>query len=289
MNKFLALGLLLGILSACAPAATTVPTQAPLTVAPAPTAMPAATSAPRSPAAPQTLPPQPSAPAVAPTRSSVKITGAQTSTTDGTVSTTANVTTEGLGVGQIEISSPEKMSLSESKTVRLKLSPSKQIASITPVALPATSPDLPGTVWNVAGNVQLYPVMFAELRTLKFDVSSTTSSQQRNIGSPNNTVEWSWLISPKALGQQDLSIEISFLAVVNGATSELNTLQNIPLTILVQAPPAPTPVPVSSRIMDSLLNNSGAIIVALIGLIGTLIGILVKLRSDQDKDAKNKK
>jgi len=53
--------------------------------------------------------------------------------------------------------------------------------------------------------------------------------------------------------------------------------------------PTPTPVPFGEQLGESIVNNSGAIIVALIGLIGTLVGILVKMRSDQDKDAKKPK
>jgi biopolymer transport protein ExbB/TolQ len=38
--------------------------------------------------------------------------------------------------------------------------------------------------------------------------------------------------------------------------------------------------------MQSIANNSGAIIVALIGLLGTIIGIVVKMRADKAEEKK---
>ncbi len=269
--KTIALLLLSSIcLTACAaavptsaPTPVTVPTRPP-SIAPTPSAMPPGTAA--------------------PTRPAIKVADMQQSVQpDGTVNTKANVTAEGLGLGQIEVSSPEKMFLNETATVSLRLAGAQQIVATTPIAVPAKTPDLPGFVYRFTGNIQLYPVMFAELRALRFD-TSPTGPQKRSIDATSTTAVWHWLVSPKAAGRQDLSIELAIPAIVSGSASELSTnvLQNLPIFIQVQTP-EPTPAPLTNRLLDSIVNNSGAIIVALIGLIGTLVGILVKLRSDQSK------
>ncbi len=267
--KTIALLLLSSIcLTACAaavptsaPTPVTVPTRPP-SIAPTPSAMPPGTAA--------------------PTRPAIKVADMQQSVQpDGTVNTKANVTAEGLGLGQIEVSSPEKMFLNETATVSLRLAGAQQIVATTPIAVPAKTPDLPGFVYRFTGNIQLYPVMFAELRALRFD-TSPTGPQKRSIDATSTTAVWHWLVSPEAAGRQDLSIELAIPAIVSGSASELSTnvLQNLPIFIQVQTP-EPTPAPLTNRLLDSIVNNSGAIIVALIGLIGTLVGILVKLRAEQ--------
>ena len=210
---------------------------------------------------------------------------------DGTVHTTARVTAEGdLGLGQIDLAYPDKMFLNETATIVLRISPAQQLTSLTPVPVPVKTPDLPSFVYKFSGNIQLYPMMIAELRALQFTIDKP-GPIRRNIESSNTTIEWRWLSSPRATGRQDLAIELSIPTIVNGVLSELSTsvLQDLTLVIQVQ-PPAPTPPPpFLTRVGDSIVNNMGAIAVALIGLIGTLIGILVKTRSDQEKAGAAKK
>jgi len=270
MNRhFIALFLLTVILSACA---APIPTPTAVPVAAAPTAAPLPTKAP---------------PAAGPTRAPITVVNLQQAKQpDGSIKTTANVTAEdNLGLGQMEIASPDTMLLGETRTIRLRVSPATQLASSTPVAAPGKTPDLPKFVYKFSGNIQLYAVMIAELRTLSFKVDK--AGPIRREVSPNIPASWDWIVSPLSPGRQELAIEISIPAVINGVDSELTTLQDVPIVIVVQAP-TPTPVPFSNRLGESIANNAGAILVALIGLIGTLVGILVKLRSDQNKDAPKK-
>jgi len=258
--------LLAVFLSACAaPAPTPAPPTAP-PVAPLPTKAPA--------------PP-------GPTRAPITVVDIQQSKQpDGSIKTTANVTAEdNLGIGQMEVASPDTMLMGETRTIRLRISPSTALASSTPVAAPGKTPDLPNFVYRFSGNVQLYPVMIAELRTLAFEVDKP-GPIRRGI-TPNIPATWDWIIGPRSPGRQELAIEISIPAVVNGVDSELTTLQDVPIAIVVQSP-TPTPVSVATRLGESITNNASAIVVALIGLIGTLIGILVKMKSDQDKAAPKK-
>ena len=259
------------LVACAAPAPTTAPVSQPTTTRSAP-----------SPLAPQTRPP------AQPTNSPITIIDlSQTKQPDGSIKTTAQVTAQdNLGLGQMEIASPGTMLMGETRTIRLRVSPSQQIASSTPIPAPGKTPDLPAFVYKFGGNIDLYPIMFAELRTLSFDVDKT-GPIRRDV-TPNTPAVWDWIVSPRSPGRQELAIEISIPAVINGVDSQLSTLQDVPLAIQVQSP-APTPVPLSERIGESLVANSGAIIVALIGLVGTLVGILVKMRVDQDKDAKKRK
>lgn len=204
---------------------------------------------------------------------------------DGSIRTTAKVTAaENLGLGQIDIAFPETMNIGESRTVRLKLAPATQLASMTPVAVPAKTPDLPGFVYKFGGNVDLYPLMIAELRALKFDVKPTGAL--RRTVDPRKEVMWDWLISPTTPGKHDLSLELAIPAIINGVDSELSTdvLKNLVFTIDV-VPVEPSRL---SRILDSIVDNAGPLLIALIGLLGTLIGIIVKVQSDK-KSARSKK
>lgn len=200
---------------------------------------------------------------------------------DGSVKTTANVNApDNLGLGEMNLASPDTMLMGETRTIRLQMSPAGQLASTTPVASPGKTPNLPQFVYKFGGNIQLYAVMIAELRTLSFDVDKP-GPIRRDL-SPTVPATWDWIVRPRSPGRQQLAIEISVPAVIGGIDSQLTTLQDVPIEILVQAP-TPTPVPLTERLADSITNNAGAIVVALIGLIGTLTGILIKMRSDQDK------
>ncbi len=273
-------------LAACAaPTSTTAPTAPlPSIVSVQTTPTPAATA---TRFAPSTLAPQTRPPAQ-PTNSPITIIDLnQTKQPDGSIKITGQVTAQdNLGLGQMEVASPDTMLMGETRTIRLRVSPSQQIASATSVPAPGKTPDLPAFVYKFGGNIDLYPVMFAELRTLSFDVDKT-GVIRRDV-TPNTTAVWDWIVSPRSPGRQELAIEISIPAVIDGVDSQLSTLQDVPIAIQVQSP-VPTPVPLNERIGESLAANSGAIIVALIGLVGTLVGILVKMRSDQDKDTKKRK
>jgi hypothetical protein len=283
MKKLFPIIIFVVFLAACAAPA---PTAAPTAAVPQPTTAPVSqattTRSAPSPLAPQTRPP------AQPTNSPITIIDlSQTKQPDGSIKTTAQVTAqENLGLGQMEIASPGTMLMGETRTIRLRVSPSQQIASATSVPAPGKTPDLPAFVYKFGGNIDLYPIMFAELRTLSFDVDK--QGPIRRDVTPNTPAIWDWIVSPRSPGRQELAIEISIPAVINGVDSQLSTLQDVPIAIEVQSP-VPTPVPLSERIGESLVANSGAIIVALIGLVGTLVGILMKMRSDQDKDAKKRK
>lgn len=280
------------LVSACAPAPTAVPpTTAPTKppASPTPAVAVAVTVSPSRTRISQTPPPN-----------SIELSNVQAARQpNGEIRTTAKASTQdNLGLGQIEISSPERMVLGDTATIRMRISPATQLTSSTPVPAPAgQSPDLPSFVYRFSGNVQLYPLMIAELRAITF-TTSPPGPQQRSVQT-TTPVEWSWLARSQAAGSQDLGIELSIPAVVNGTVSEITTdvLQNLSLTIQVDTPatptpvarPTPTPDPFWSSVSKSIAENTGPIIIALIGLAGTIIGILVKTRADANERRKTRK
>ncbi|MBI5305567.1 MAG: hypothetical protein HY868_25785 [Chloroflexi bacterium] len=271
MKKYFLLGLVLTLLTACT-STTTSPTAA------------------SSPKAPVSLPTPTAArqPTKAlPTGSGIVVRNLQQATqSDGSTRVTANVITqENLGLGQIDLAYSETMLLSDTQRVRLRIAPAQQLVSLTPIPQPTGTPGPTTFVYRFSGNVQLYPVMIAQLRALAFEIDQPGAIRRTLDGTKE--IVWDWIVRPKFAGRQDLSLEISIPIIRDGATTEISTdvLQNVPLTIIVKAPDAPTPTPVSpgARIVESLLDNSGAILVAVIGLIGTIIGIWLKARIDAQK------
>lgn len=270
MQKQLAMIVGLILLSACAPPATPTPQPSPTRVAPTATRPPAVTPTPasKSPIAPKVATPALSLQNVKKDRQA-----------DGSLRTSASVSApENLGLGQIEVASPEKMVLTETRTVRLRLSPAQQLVSLTPIPAPGKTPDIPNFVYRFSGNVQLYPVMFAELRALAFEVDQ--KGPVRRIIEANKSIEWAWVIRPLTAGRHELTIELAIPVILSGTTTEYSTkvLQDLTLSIQVSELPAPTPRPVIERIGDSIIEHSGAIIAALIGILSTLLGALLAMR-----------
>jgi hypothetical protein len=284
--------LLFLFLVACAPSPTPAPTKSSAAPVSSAASSIASTKAPASSAAsvaPTKAPVGPLSPSATPARSSIALTNVQQNKQpDGSVRTTAKINVQdNLGVGQMDIASPDTMPMGESRTIRLKVAPAEQFAALTPAPAPGKTPDLPQFVYRFSGNVQLYPVMIAELRALAFTIDRT-GPQRRDV-KLTEPVTWDWIVSPRSQGRQDLSIEISIPGVVNGVYSEMSTsvLQNIPVAIQVQPPaptatPIPTPAPgLDAQVRDSIIANSGAILAALIGLVGTLVGIFIKMKFGQ--------
>ncbi|MBI5651327.1 MAG: hypothetical protein HZC40_12940 [Chloroflexi bacterium] len=277
MQKIFARFLVLIFAAACAaPRAAPKPTAAP---AAAPTSAratpaPSARTATAPPGSPQ------------PTRAGITVKDVtQKKNPDGTTNTSANVATENLGIGQIELAAPDTMLFDETRSIRLRLSPAQQLVALPTISAPAKTPDLPNFTYRFGGNVQLYPVMFAELRALNFTMDQK-GALRRNLEA-NKPVEWVWVIKPLSAGRQELTLELAIPTVANGIASEMttNVLQNLPIVIQVAAPPTPQviatqPAPsLADRLWDSLIGEFGALIVAAVGAVGTFIGWLIKSRA----------
>ncbi len=286
MKRQIAILVLAIFLVACAAPAPTArpPTAAPAakpTEAPKPTAAPtqAAAATATAPGKSPLSPASKSSPALTP--QSIRLQNVKRDKqADGSVVTSASVTApENLGVGQMELASPDAMLLSETRTIRLRLSPAPQLVALTPVAAPGKTPDIPNFVYRFSGNVQLYPIMYAELRALTFDLDQ--KGPVRRIVESNKPVEWVWVVQPRAAGRQELTIELSIPMIVNGVTTEMSThvLQDLTVAIQVAAQPTvPEPLPtatprsITDRVGDSIVEHSGALLASIIGVVGAILG-----------------
>jgi hypothetical protein len=277
-NSIVLICLAIFLVACAAPA----PTAKPPTAAPVAAPTPAA-SKPTSAPAPTKTPIGPTVkPAAAvPTSQAMAVQNVkQAKQPDGSILTTANITApENLGIGQTELAAPDAMMLGETRTIRLRLSPAPQLVALTPVAAPGKTPDLPNFVYRFSGNVQLYPMMFAELRALTFDMDQ--KGPVRRIVESNKPVEWAWVVRPLAAGRQELTVELAIPMIVNDVNTEMSThvLQDLTVAIQVAVPPAvsvPTPTPTSKsitdRIGDSMVEHSGALLASIIGVVGAIIG-----------------
>ncbi len=254
-------------LSACAsPPGAPQPTQA-ATAAPA-----AVTGVPR---------PTPTAPKTAQPNTALVVQNSKNEiTAQGNRVTGEILTDEKLGVGQMGVDYPDTMKVGESRSIVLKIAPSAQLTSLRTAPAPGKATDLPDTVFRLSSKVDIYPVMFAELRAVNFDFEP--KGIQKRLIQQNQEMVWSWNIAPRAAGAQSLSLELSIPIIVGGNASDLSVLQNLPFAINVQALP---PLSLTDQILKSIADNAGAILVALIGLFGTLIGLRAKARADA-KDAR---
>jgi hypothetical protein len=283
-NSIVIICLAIFLVACAAPAPTPAPTKALAAPTSAPVAAPTS-AAPK----PTSAPPPPKAPigptvkpaAVAPTPQAMVVRNVkQAKQPDGSILTTANITApENLGIGQTELAAPDAMLFGETRTIRLRLSPAPQLVALTPVAAPGKTPDVPNFVYRFSGNVQLYPVMFAELRALTFDMDQ--KGPVPRIVESNKPVEWAWVVRPLAAGRQELTVELTIPMIVNGVNTEMSThvLQDLTVAIQVAAQPtvpAPTQTPaprsITDRISDSMVENSGRLLAAIIGVVGAIIG-----------------
>ncbi len=214
---------------------------------------------------------------------------------DGTIRTNARLSTGSLGLGALELSYPVTLPLTETRSILLKINPSSDLVSLTPV--PATTP-LPNSapfLLRYNDRLEIYPVMDVELNSFGFDIDPKGKREQ--VITANHTAEWTWLLKPRAAGKHDVTLEISIPVIVDGIDRTMSTqsLKNIPFTIEVSgatgANPAPTPAPLLSRIGDNLASNFTQILIALISS-GGLIGFFIKYyldKRDEKIKAKEKK
>jgi prepilin-type N-terminal cleavage/methylation domain-containing protein len=113
--------------------------------------------------------------------------------------------------GDVLIRYPRGMNIGDSREVSLTLIPPSNATSESDVA---EQPTNQGTYYVVSDKVQFYSVMHAELNAVNFGISST-STQYKEV-SPTSKTEWVWIITPNAVGEQLLRVELSTPVRVQG-------------------------------------------------------------------------
>jgi hypothetical protein len=210
-----------------------------------------------------------------------------TTQTDGTIKNTANLSINPMGIGTLQLTSPKDIKLGDSSVVRLTITPDSVLAGLPKVTAPTLSGIGQGYVLEFSDSLQIYPVMIAELKGVNFEIESDNHPEKPVISSM--PVEWIWNITPLSAGKQTLILAISVPVIIDQTRDVISaqTLKNIPIEIQVEVSPTPkptqtpistftpTPLPPIARIGEKLIENSSAVIIAIIGLIGVLAGIYV--------------
>jgi len=215
---------------------------------------------------------------------------------NGNVKNTAQLSIDPLGLGDLELTTPTRVELGESEVVRLEITPDSALTGLPqvvvdslPTGVPTTSLNLmssPNYVLQFSDQIQIYPVMMAELGGVNFEV--VPSGLQVRAVTSESQVAWLWSITAKWAGRQSLILTISIPVRIGQAEEEASIqLKEIPITVLVEAEPTstpvptPTPLPPAQRIHDQLVNNSATILSALVALLGVLAGVYASIQNSR--------
>lgn len=115
-------------------------------------------------------------------------------------------------LGKMLIVLPKRMSVDDSVEVLLRLYPSEDMADKATLNYGSTG--IPSLYYKVSDVIQLYPVMFAELKAANFRISSDASYYRAlSLEYPS---DWNWVVSPTKPGQQLISIQLSTPVQIEG-------------------------------------------------------------------------
>jgi prepilin-type N-terminal cleavage/methylation domain-containing protein len=115
-------------------------------------------------------------------------------------------------IGIIDIWHPDKMRIGDSQEVVIVLTPSQEVSNITTDTY--YQPNSVDNYIKVSDKTIMSPIMAAELYCVNFDVS-TKPNNLREVSLDTET-KWSWIITPKVVGEQVLSIELTAPAETQG-------------------------------------------------------------------------
>jgi len=115
-------------------------------------------------------------------------------------------------IGEALIWYPKAMRIGDSEEILFRLIPSQELTTATTdITYPRGLPNIYSKVSDIT---YLYPIMLAELKAINFEVSVQTSDY-RQVSLETKT-DWTWSITPKAIGEQLLIVELSAPAEVQG-------------------------------------------------------------------------
>lgn len=185
---------------------------------------------------------------------------------DGTSTNTASLSINSLGIGTLELDSPETLDIHDTETVSLRLVLGDELASL-PEASDPNGGDLPADALRYTDQIDIYPVMNAELIGSGFEITSSGNTQKVILS--NTPVEWLWSIKAKDTGTHSLRMVISIPVIVDEERDILSThtLQSIPVKIEV-----------TETFGSKLAGAMPWLIPALITAIGGIIGFVLSAR-----------
>jgi hypothetical protein len=183
------------------------------------------------------------------------------------------------------LTAPPKIKLGESSTISLSITPDSALVDLPKVTVATVSASEPGYVLEFSDQLQIYPVMIAELKGVNFDIVSDGNSERPVTSS--RPVEWIWNVTPTSGGKQSLILVISIPVILDQAKNIVSAqaLKNIPIEIEVEGVPTPSPLPANKRIQEQLIDNSTEIIVGILSLIGALVGAYVAYQNNKKSNS----
>jgi hypothetical protein len=185
---------------------------------------------------------------------------------DGTSTNTASLSINSLGVGTLELDTPEELDIHDTATVSMRLALGDEFASL-PESPDPNGGDLPADALRYTDQIDIYPVMNANLVGSGFEITASGSEQKVILS--NTPVEWLWSIKPKETGSHSLRLVISIPVIVDEERDILSThtLQNIPVKIEV-----------TETFGSKLAGALPWLIPTLVTAIGGIIGFILNAR-----------
>ena len=185
---------------------------------------------------------------------------------DGTSTNTASLSINSLGIGTLELDSPEELDIHDTATVTLRLALGDEFASL-PEAPDPDNGELPADALRFTDQIDIYPVMNAELVGSGFEITAGGSEQKVILS--NTPVEWMWSIKAKDTGTHSLRMVISIPVIVDEERDILSThtLHSIPVKIEV-----------TETFGSKLARAMPWLIPALVTAIGGIIGFMLSAR-----------
>lgn len=201
---------------------------------------------------------------------------------DGKIKKTADLSITPLDLGSLQITSPATIKLGESSVIRLTIALDSALTGLPRVPVSTLEANDLGHVLEFTGRLQIDPVIIAELNGVTFDIVSDGYPEKPVTSSH---VEWIWNVTPKSGGKQSLVLVISVPVLIDqtGNTPSTQILKNVLIEIEVEA--TATSIPLSVRIREQLIENVTAIVVALLSLIGVLVGVYVTYQNNRKSKA----
>lgn len=160
-------------------------------------------------------------------------------------------------LGKMLITLPKQMSVDDSAEVLLRLYPSQDMVDKATLSYGSTG--IPSLYYKVSDVVQLYPVMFAELKAANFRISSDASYYQAlSLEYPS---DWNWVVSPTKPGQQLISIQLSTPVQIEGYEQQVaKAVYGQSFEVLVSEPFNWVPVWLSLGAAGAFLGGLAAIL-----------------------------
>ncbi len=228
---------------------------------------------------------------------------------DGTIKNIAELSMDVLDVGTLELTAPLTLTLNESNIVQLIIIPNSALVDLPKVAISPLSASGPDNAFKFSDQIQIYPIMIAELTGLNFKIFPE-GEIWRTVAS-SQEVEWIWGVIPTSPGRQILVVKVSIPVIVDQKKDAPNVLKDIPIFVEVMPPPIPTstlvptdtPIPTLpptptltptppalAQVEEGIIRNISTIITACIGLVGVLTTAYVTYLINQRRtgDAKSK-